>query len=71
MANTGRLRQQHPADHPYLQGRDRPSADIVVELLETHSVPCLRRGTCDTMHIGLGPQNFSRVDVRPSDEARA
>jgi hypothetical protein len=42
-----------------------------VWFLETQSVPCLRRGAGNTMHIVLGPQNFWRVDVRPSDEARA
>lgn len=50
---------------------DRPSVDIVVSLLEAHGVPCLVRGTHDTIHFGIGPANFWRVFVRASDEQRA
>jgi putative signal transducing protein len=50
---------------------DRPSADIVVGLLESNAVPCLVRGTGDTTHFGIGPQSFWRVYVRASDEAQA
>lgn len=46
---------------------DRPSADVVVSLLEAHGVPCLVRGTQDSMHLGLGPASFWRVFVRASD----
>jgi hypothetical protein len=47
----------------------RPSVDVIVSLLEAHGVPCLVRGTHDTVHFGIGPANFSRVFVRVSDEA--
>lgn len=47
---------------------DRPSVDVVVSLLEAHGLPCLVRGTDDTMHFGIGPANFWRVFVRASDE---
>jgi hypothetical protein len=50
---------------------DRPSVDIVVSLLEAHGVPCLVRGTHDTVHFGIGPANFWRVFVPTSDEPRA
>ena len=50
---------------------DRPSADIVVSLLEAHGVTCLARGTHDTIHLGIGPANFWRVFVRASDGPRA
>lgn len=50
---------------------DRPSADIVVGLLEAHDVRCLVRGTGESVHFGIGPQSFWRVFVRASDEARA
>ncbi len=47
---------------------DRPSVDVVVSLLEAHGVPCLVRGSMDTMHFGIGPTGFWRVFVLPSDE---
>jgi hypothetical protein len=50
---------------------DRPSADIVVGLLETSGVTCLVRGTADSTHFGIGPPGFWRVYVRASDEAQA
>ena len=50
---------------------DRPSADIVVGLLESNDVPCLLRGTADTTHFGIGPPGFWRVYVRATDETRA
>ena len=50
---------------------DRPSADIVVGLLEANGVTCLVRGTADTTHFGIGPPGFWRVYGRASDEARA
>jgi len=50
---------------------DHPSADIVVSLLEAHGIPCLVRGTNDTLHIGIGPANFWRVFVQASDELMA
>jgi hypothetical protein len=50
---------------------DRPSVDVVVSLLEAHGVPCLVRGTHDAIHFGIGPANFWRVFVRPSDERTA
>lgn len=50
---------------------DRPSADIVVGLLESNGVPCLVRGTADTTHFGIGPPGFWRVYVRAADQTRA
>ena len=48
---------------------DRPSVDVIVSLLEAHGVPCLVRGTHDSVHFGIGPSSFWRVFVRASDEA--
>jgi hypothetical protein len=50
---------------------DRPSADVIVSLLEAHGVPCLVRGTQDASHFGIGPAGFWRVFVRATDEGRA
>ena len=50
---------------------DRTSADVVVSLLEAHGVDCMVRGTHDTIHVGLGPANFWRIFVRPSEETLA
>ncbi len=50
---------------------DRPSADVVVALLEAHGVTCLVRGAHDTIHFGIGPASFWRVFVRASDEGLA
>ena len=51
--------------------RDRPSADMVISLLEAHGVTCLVRGTLDTTHFGIGPASFWRVFVRALDEQHA
>ena len=47
---------------------DRHSVEVVVSLLEAHGVPCLVRGSDDTMHFGMGPLNFWRIFVQASDE---
>lgn len=47
---------------------DRPSVDVVISLLEAHGVPCLVRGTDDTVHFGIGPASFWRVFVGATDE---
>ncbi len=67
---TGRERPQ-PHTVLIFETWDRPSADVVVALLEVHGVTCLVRGTHDTIHFGLGPANFWRVFVRASEEGRA
>jgi len=50
---------------------DRASVDVVVSLLAEHGVPCLVRGTNDTVHFGIGPASFWRLFVRASDEEAA
>jgi len=50
---------------------DRPSVDVVVSLLEAHGVTCMVRGTHDTVHVGVGPANFWRIFVRPSEVSLA
>ncbi len=63
----GEIREQRPTVLIF-ETWDRPSVDIVVSLLEAHGVPCLVRGSHDTMHFGIGPASFWRVFVRASDE---
>jgi hypothetical protein len=50
---------------------DRPSADIVAGLLTVHGLPCVIRGTDDTLHVGLGRAGYWRVWVRATDEPYA
>ncbi len=50
---------------------DRPSVNTVTGLLEARGVLCLVRGTAERLQAGLGPQEFWRIYVRASDEARA
>jgi hypothetical protein len=67
---TGGDVQERPAALIF-ESWDRPSVDVVVSLLEAHGVRCLVRGTNDTAHFGIGPANFWRIFVRPSDEPLA